>query len=182
MVINLPATPPTFPEYQLIHQTQERQCYPELAHRRQPVTSERRQVRTVAVALLVGTAVLYFLPLARPLVKIWLGLAVTAVALLYQWWEYRRAFRAYQEQARPLSFRVSETGLAVQWPQGWQRLSWHSLTRVQQVGDWLLLYPGPDFAYYLDLRRVPEPYTVVDALALIGWRDMSVPGATFASQ
>ncbi|MET4106769.1 hypothetical protein [Hymenobacter sp. UYP22] len=179
--INLPATPPTFPEYQLIHQTQQRQRYPEPAHRRQPVTSERRQVRTVAVAVLVGTVALYFLPLARPLAKFWLGLVAIGLGLLYQWWEYRRAFREFQAQPRPLGFRVSETGLAVQWPQGWQRLPWHSFTRVQQVGDWLLLYPGPDFAYYLDLRQVPEPYTVVDVLALIGGRDMRVPGPTFAS-
>lgn len=66
-------------------------------------------------------------------------------------------------------------------PQGWQRRPWHSLTRVQQVGDWLLLYPGPDFAYYLDLRRVPEPYTAVDVLALIGKGEKSGPAATFAS-
>ncbi|MCA8829141.1 hypothetical protein [Hymenobacter pini] len=179
--INLPAIPPTFQEYQLIHQTQQRQRYPELAQRRQPVTSERRQVRTVAVALLVGLVALYFLPLARPMVKIWLALAATGLGLLYQWWEYRRAFREYQAQPQPLAYRISEAGLAVQWPQGWQRLPWHSLTRVQQVGDWLLLYPGPDFAYYLDLRRVPEPYTAVDVLALIGKGEKNDPAATFAS-
>lgn len=183
MVINLPATPPTFPEYQLIHQTQQRQRYPELAAKQKPATSDPWK-RKVALWLgLLGATVGGSVAL-KP--NGWFGNVLffslfTGLGLLHQWWEYRRAFREFQAQPRPLGFRVSEAGLAVQWPQGWQRRPWHDLTRVQQVGDWLLLYPGPDFCYYLDLRRVPEPYTAVDVLALIGWRDMTVPGATFAS-
>ncbi|WP_152981570.1 hypothetical protein [Hymenobacter sp. AT01-02] len=101
--------------------------------------------------------------------------------LLHQWLEYRRVFRTYQAQPRPLGFKIAEAGLAVQWPQGWQRLRWPDLTRVQQVGDWLLLYPGPDFCYYLDLRQVPDPYTAIDVLALIGKQEVSGSGPTFAS-
>lgn len=70
----------------------------------------------------------------------------------------------------------------MQWPQGWQRLPWPSFTRVQQVGDWLLLYPGPDFCYYLNLRQIPAPHTAVDVLDLIGKREDSSPAATFASR
>ena len=177
--MHLPATPPTFREYQLIHQTQERQRYPD-QRRRPPVTSERQQVRMVGIALLVGLVVMYYVPVARIAVKMLVGLGVTGLGLLYQWWEYRRAFQEYQRQPQPLGYRVSETGLGVQWPQGWQRLPWSGLTRVRQVNDWLLLYPGPDFCYYLDLRRVPPPHTAVDVLALIGKGEVSGPAVTFA--
>ncbi|AHJ96562.1 hypothetical protein [Hymenobacter swuensis] len=181
--IQLPATPPTFPEYQLIHQTQERQRYPELAAKQKPATSDpwRRKVQ-LWLGLLAGAVgyCIWFEPTGGVGYLVIFSL-FTGLGLLYQWWEYRRAFREYQQRPQPLGFRVSETGLAVQWPQGWQRLHWHSLTRVQQVGDWLLLYPGPDFAYYLDLRQVPEPYTAVDVLVLIGKHKESGPAATFAS-
>lgn len=181
--INLPATPPTFQEYQLIHQTQQRQRYPELADKQKPATSDPWKRKVWLWLGLLGAAVGYC---------IWFGPAggvgylvlttlLTILGLLYQWWEYRRAFRMYQKQPRPLNFQVSESGLAVQWPQGWQRLPWPSLARVQQISDWLLLYPGPDFAYYLDLRRVQVPYTAIDVLALIGKGEKSGPAAIFAS-
>ncbi|RSK42421.1 hypothetical protein [Hymenobacter perfusus] len=178
--INLPTTPPTFPEYQLIHQTQQRQRYPELADQPRPAASNPWK-RTVLFCLGLTSAAFSLYALRQGIVMYVLLLVIfTPLGLLHQRRKYRRAFREFQAQPRPLSFRVSETGLAVQWPQGWQRLPWYNLTRVQQVGDWLLLYPGPDFCYYLDLRRVPAPYTPVDVLALIGKREESGSAATFA--
>jgi hypothetical protein len=179
--INLPATPPTFPEYQLIHQTQQRQRYPELADQPRSAASTPWK-RTVLFCIGLVSATLTLYALRQGVVMYVLLLIIfTPLGLLHRRRKYRQAFQEHQAQPQPLAYRLSEVGLGVQWPQGWQRLPWHSLTRVQQVGDWLLLYPGPDFCYYLDLRQVPEPYTAVDVLALIGWRDMTVPGATFAS-
>ncbi|MBX0291982.1 hypothetical protein K3G63_16135 [Hymenobacter sp. HSC-4F20] len=182
-IISLPTTPPTFQEYQLIHQTQQRQRYPELANQQKPATSDpwKRKVQ-LWLGVLAGAAgyFIWFEP-AGGVGYLLVFSVFTALGLLYQWWEYRRAFLQYQRRPQPLGFRVSEAGLAVQWPQGWQRLPWPTLTRVQQVGDWLLLYPGPDFCYYLDLRQVPAPYTAVDVLALIGKQEVSGPAPTFAS-
>ena len=98
MVINLPATPPTFPEYQLIHQTQQRQRYPELAAKQKPATSDPWK-RKVALWLgLLGATVGGSVTL-KP--NGWFGNVLffslfTGLGLLYQWREYRRAFREFQ--------------------------------------------------------------------------------------
>lgn len=180
--IHFPATPPTFREYQLIHQTQERQRYPQRTNPPKPATSDPWKRKARLWLGLLGAVVGYC---------IWFGPAgdigymlmttlFTALGLLYQWGEYRRAFREYKRQPQPLGFRISAAGLAVQWPQGWQRLPWSELARVRQVNDWLLLYPGPDFCYYLDLRRVPPPHTATEVRALLGKLEVSGPTATFA--
>ncbi|WP_426490722.1 hypothetical protein [Hymenobacter sp. 102] len=196
--IAFPATPPTFQEYQLIHQTQERQ---RILGNTTPAPVAKSVLRQTAEWVgCVVLVVLYFKllisnfnwsewrdwllsgkPLIATAVLGSITLFINAIGALRSRLKYYRAFRE-QASSQPLSIDIESIGITVQWPhQNWQFLPWYDLTRVQQVGDWLLLYPGPDFAYYLDLRRVPEPYTAVDVLALIGWRDMSVPGATFAS-
>ncbi|MDU0371778.1 hypothetical protein ACFPAF_15350 [Hymenobacter endophyticus] len=197
MVINLPATPPTFPEYQLIHRTQERQ---RILGNATPAPAAKSVLRhavewlgcVVLVILLLKLLISDFnwpewwgwLLSGKPLIAIAVFWGVTlfanAVGALRRRRQYYCAFRE-QASSQPLSINIESVGITVQWPQDWQFLPWHSLTRVQQVGDWLLLYPGPNFAYYLDLRQVPEPYTSVDVLALIGKREESGPAATFAS-
>ncbi|MBT9394335.1 hypothetical protein KLP40_14285 [Hymenobacter sp. NST-14] len=181
--ILISATPPTFREYQLIHQTQERQRYPQRTNPPKPAASDPWKRKARLWLALPGVAVVYciwFKP-AGGIGYMLMTTVFTALGLLYQGREYRRAFREYQRQPQPLGFRVSAAGLAVQWPQGWQRLPWSELTSVEQVNDWLLLYPGPDFCYYLDLRRVPPPHTTAEVLALLDKYEVSGPAPTFVA-
>ena len=182
-ILLVPATAPTFAEYQLIHQTQERQRYPATKQARQPVTSDSwRQKLKLWLSLVGTTGLLYWLWAPKRLVGWALVMAVlTMLGLLYQRWEYWRAFREQQTRLKPESFELTEEGLLLHFPTGSSVFHrWESLYRIQDIGPWLLFYPGVDYCYYLDLRQLPAPLTVADVRALINWQELRLPPATFA--
>ncbi|OWP63225.1 hypothetical protein CDA63_10245 [Hymenobacter amundsenii] len=177
-VLLIPSTPPTFAEYQLIHQTQERQRHPSPEATR-PVTSDPWPQWLKGALVLAGSFGLSFA--SGGLAFMVLGVVMVSLGLLHQLWEYRRAFRQQQARPQPKSLEFSEAGLRLHYPLGTVFHAWGSLYYVREIGDWLLLYPDVEFCYYLNLKRLPEPLTAADVRALIQWRDMRagkvIPGA-----
>lgn len=179
ITLTIPATPPTFAQYQLIHQTQERQRHPNPEATR-PVTSDPWPNWIKGALVLAGSFGASFVT-GSGLGFILFGVAMVGVGLLHQHWEYRRAFR--QQQARPVpeAFELTETGLRLHYPAGTIFHAWDSLYRIREIGDWLLFYPDMEFCYYLDLRRLPALLTAADVRALIQWRDMRAYKANFVA-
>ena len=192
--MQISATPPTFAEYQLIHQTQERQRNPAPQQVRQvytPVTSDpwpKLLHRSLQSALLLAAGFVGALFLPGELkgkirffgVIVVIGLLGTAFSLLHQRWEYWRAFKQQRARPQPESLEFSEAGLRLHYPLGTVFHPWDSLCRIREMGDWLLLYPDMEFCYYLNLQRLPEPLTAADVRALIQWSDMRTGKAIFA--
>ncbi|MBT2556560.1 YcxB family protein [Hymenobacter sp. ISL-91] len=177
-VLLIPATPPTFAEYQLIHQTQERQRHPNPESTR-PVTSDPWSNWLKGALVLAGSFGFYSIT-GGGVVFMAFGVMMVGLGLLHQLWEYRRAFREQQARPQPESLEFSEAGLRLHYPLGTVFHTWDSLYRVREIGDWLLLYPDMEFCYYLNLQRLPEPLTAADVRASVHWRDMRFDKAKFA--
>lgn len=177
-ILKIPATPPTFAEYQLIHQTQERQRHPNPEATR-PVTSDPWPNWIKAALVLAGSFGFSFAT-SSGLGFILFGVAMVGFGLLHQLWEYRRAFREQQARPQPEALEFSDAGLRLYYPLGTVFHAWDSLHRVREIGDWLLLYPDMEFCYYLNLKRLPEPLTAADVRAAVRWRGMRLDNVSFA--
>ncbi|WP_139923967.1 YcxB family protein [Hymenobacter sp. DG01] len=175
--LRLPATPPTFAEYQLIHQTQQQRRYPDRPNSRRPATSDswKQKVQLWLAGVFGGS--LYFW-LQGP--GAWLAWALlttllTGLGLLHEWWEYRKAYREYQLRPVPTGFQLKAEGLVVEQATTRQFYPWSSFYRILHLDDLLLFYTSIEYCFYLDLRRVPPPATPADVLNLL--RHPEVAGA-----
>ncbi|SDY06783.1 hypothetical protein [Hymenobacter psychrophilus] len=177
-VLLIPATPPTFAEYQLIHQTQERQRHPNPGATR-PVTSDPWPNWIKGALILAGSFGVSFAT-GGGLGFMLFGVVLVGFGLLHQLWEYRRAFRQQQARPQPEALEFSDAGLRLHYPLGTVFHCWDSLYRVREIGDWLLLYPDTEFCYYLHLKRLPEPLTAADVRAVVRGHNMRADKAIFA--
>lgn len=165
--IHVEAATPTFTDYQTIHQEQERQRYPGQTHK--PATSDPwKQKGKLWLAFFLFSGLGYWLMGPGK----WLGwafitLLFTGIGLLYQLFEYRRAYRLVSAQSHPSGFQVSQDGVKLSFQRGEVFYPWSEFYRIQHIEPWLLLYTSVEHNYYLDMRRIPRPATSADLLALL---------------
>ncbi|WP_157547621.1 hypothetical protein [Hymenobacter sp. DG25A] len=165
--IHVEAATPTFADYQTIHQEQERQRYPNQT--RKPATSDSwKQKGKLWLAFFLSSGLGYWLmgP-GKWLSWAFLTLFFTGIGLLYQLYEYRKAYRQISARLHPSQFRVSQNGVKLTFPRGEAFYTWSEFYRIQHLSPWLLLYTSVEHSYYLDMRRIAPPATSADLLALL---------------
>ncbi|GAB3227445.1 hypothetical protein GCM10027346_10810 [Hymenobacter seoulensis] len=171
----IPATAPTFSEYQTIHQLQQEKWHPANPNRR-PNTSDsfRNKVKFWLASVTAGGALSYSFGNGKFLGWMMVATLFTGLSLLYQWWEYHRAYRTYAAKPKPTAFTLTAEGVRVEAQSGVQYYRWESFYRVQQIQDWILFYTSVEDCYYLDLRQVQLPTTPQDVLNLLPLREVAV--------
>ncbi|MCC2548144.1 YcxB family protein [Hymenobacter sp. BT175] len=167
MPIQIAPSTVSFTEFEAIHQEQQRRRYPELKAPK-PASSDswKGMFRRWAVLLVSSATITYWAG------GNWFSWVVTAtvfsvLGLLYQRWEYRRAFRQQPSVQQPTSFTVEPAGITVHESGGARFFRWTDFYRVEPVQHWLLLYTSVEHCYYLNLDLVQPPATRADLLALL---------------
>ncbi|MBD2715567.1 hypothetical protein KBK19_11015 [Microvirga sp. STR05] len=159
-------------EFTRIHQIQEQRRYPDAVRQRQiaPLPSPAGwNYWWVAGWILLLLAGIW---LAPELWQRYLRLAlfaslITVIGLLYQRYEYRKAFRQSPTAGLNTRFEVLETGIIVEHEGRFTTFLWREFYRIRHIESWVLLYPNQEFCYYLDLRNVQPPATASQVLNLL---------------
>ncbi|TGE25443.1 hypothetical protein E5K00_09715 [Hymenobacter aquaticus] len=166
--VQVAPTAVSFAEYQAIHQEQQRRRHP-AQETPKPETADpwKMKVQRWAAVVAAGAAGSFWLQ-PKKLVG-WLVLATvgTALGLLHQWWEYRRAYRQGPAQQASTSFAAEARGIYVEQAGKRRFYRWQEFYSIQPVGHWLLLYTSVEHCYYLDLNRIEQPATADELRALL---------------
>ncbi|MBG8552162.1 hypothetical protein [Hymenobacter guriensis] len=178
--MNVPSSPPTFAEYQLIHQTQQHQR--NTNRPRKPATSDSWKKKFqlwLGFTLSSGTVYWIFGP------KKWLAWALlaailTGLSLLHQWWEYRKAYRQFAVRLHPTGYSVRSEGVEVHWPDQTAYYRWTDFYRLQLIGKWLLLYTSVEDCYYLTLTNLPNTEARQTLLSYLPADNLVVPPGLLA--
>ncbi|AII50985.1 hypothetical protein [Hymenobacter sp. APR13] len=171
--ITVSATQLSAREFAAIHQEQQRQRYPPDTRHRQiaPLPTPHGWHSgwwdaTWLLLLAAGSA--WGPPGVRGYIRLLLiGSLFTAAGLWYRGREYRRAFRQSPTAGLNTRFEIIESGVVVEHQGRFTTFLWPELYRVRHLRPWLLLYPNPEYCYYLDLRNVNPPASAADVLQLL---------------
>ncbi|MCR5886920.1 hypothetical protein LRS06_03840 [Hymenobacter sp. J193] len=180
--MNVPSSPPTFAEYQLIHQTQQHQRNPDRLRKPDTSDSWKKKVQ-LWLTFTVSSGIISWS--AGP--KKWLGWALlaaifTGLGLLHQWWEYRKAYRQFAAHLHPTGYLVRPKGVEVQWPGKTVYYRWMDFYRLQLIGEWLLLYTSVEDCYYLALTDLPDAEARQTLLSWLPADNLVVPPGWLADR